>query len=268
MTAYIIQFDGVVCISHQVAKEVKAYSKVHNLGQLKPFGVDWFHLGADIQSSMPSTGLPNDASQLLAEIDKRPTFLIVGTLEPRKGHYQSLKAFDQLWKQGVDVNLLFIGKEGWRGSGVDFYLDMPEVINEIYAYEEFGKRLLWPNEVSDEYLEKIYQASSCLLYPSYAEGFGLPLIEAAKHKLPIIARDLAVFKEIAGEFAFYFRDSEDFNTLALAVLHWIDLYKKGERPRSDNMPWLTWAQSAGMLKKSLLQLVKNSKTAVEKCKLV
>ena len=51
---------------------------------------------------------------------------------------------------------------------------------------------------------QLYAQSTALLAESFAEGFGLPLIEAARQGLPIIARDIPVFHEVAGEFAFYF----------------------------------------------------------------
>src|SRR5699024_532058 len=84
------------------------------------------------------------------------------------------------------------------------------------------------------------------------EGFGLPLIEAAQHKLPIIARDIPVFREVAGEYAWYFSGLEPGN-LAEAIHQWFLLYQEGKHPKSDDMPWLTWKQSAENLKKVLLE---------------
>ena len=57
-------------------------------------------------------------------------------------------------------------------------------------------------------LEKVYAASTCLISASEGEGFGLPLIEAAQHKIAIIARDIPVFREVAGDHAFYFNGNE------------------------------------------------------------
>jgi glycosyltransferase involved in cell wall biosynthesis len=81
---------------------------------------------------------------------------------------------------------------------------------------------------------------------SECEGFGLPLIEGAQHKLPIIARDIPVFREVAGDHAFYFKGKEP-TDLANAVKEWLKLYKSGQHPKSDGMPWLTWKQSTEKL---------------------
>ncbi|WP_419602667.1 glycosyltransferase, partial [Thiolapillus sp.] len=114
-------------------------------------------------------------------------------------------------------------------------------------HPESDRRLFWLEGISDEYLEKVYAASTCLIAASEGEGFGLPLIEAAQHKLSIIARDLPVFREVAGQYAFYFKGLEP-EALAETVTQWLALYAKGKAPRSDDMPWLTWRESAEQLK--------------------
>jgi glycosyltransferase involved in cell wall biosynthesis len=89
----------------------------------------------------------------------------------------------------------------------------------------------------------VYGASTCLIIASEGEGFGLPLIEAAQHGLPILARDIPVFREVAGDHATYFSGSEVMN-LATAIEEWLDRYHAGNVPSSATMPWQTWAESA------------------------
>jgi glycosyltransferase involved in cell wall biosynthesis len=165
----------------------------------------------------------------------------VGTLEPRKGHRQTLAAFELLWAQQIDVNLVFVGKKGWM---VD---DLAALINN---HAELGKRLFWLDGISDEYLGHIYAASTCLLSASEGEGFGLPLIEAAKQHIPVLARDLPVFREVAGDHAFYFKGFEA-QDLADSVLRWVSLNQSGKAPNSKHIPILTWAQSAALLTQRL-----------------
>jgi glycosyltransferase involved in cell wall biosynthesis len=126
-----------------------------------------------------------------------------------------------------------------------------KLVERLKHHPKLNNRLFWLSGISDEYLEKIYDASTCLIAASEGEGFGLPLIEAAQHKLPIIARDIPVFREVAGEHAFYFQGKEP-DDLADAVKKWLELYKSGDHPRSDDMPWLTWEQSAEQLKNILV----------------
>jgi glycosyltransferase involved in cell wall biosynthesis len=84
------------------------------------------------------------------------------------------------------------------------------------------------------------------LASSFGEGFGLPLIEAAQKKIPILARDIPVFREVAGEHAAYF-SAETPNELAIAIKSWLADYQKNKHPKSCGMNYLTWKESAAML---------------------
>ena len=233
--------SGLICISEAVANEVRIWLADHPPGRSFGPAVHSFHLGADIENSVPTLGMPADAPQVLARLQASISFLMVGTLEPRKGHAQTLAAFEWLWSQGVEVNLVIVGKKGWL---VDTLTD------RLSNHPECYRRLFWLDGVSDEYLQKIYTASTCLIAASQAEGFGLPLIEAAQHNLPIIARDIPVFREVAGEHAYYFSGLDPAD-LAGAIQKWTVLYRQQQYPKSEGMPWLTWVQSAENLKSVL-----------------
>jgi glycosyltransferase involved in cell wall biosynthesis len=230
----IAQSDGVICISKAVADELNEWLKKNPPKYSHPFKVNWFHLGADITNSAPTRGIPNKANNVFNELAQRPTFLTVGTLEPRKGQTQTLGTFELLWQNGINVNLVFVGKRGWM---------IDTLIERLYKHPELNKRLFWLEGISDEYLEKTYAASTCLIAASEGEGFGLPLIEAAHHKLPIIARDIPVFREVAGEHAFYF-SGKDTYSLADAIQNWLQLHADRHAPSSEAMPSLTWKESA------------------------
>ncbi|QOY93855.1 glycosyltransferase [Massilia sp. UMI-21] len=226
--------DGVLCISRAVADELAGWIEREGLQRRTPLSLGHFHLGADIDASAPSFGLPPDAEQVLAALGQRPSFIMVGTVEPRKGHTQTLDAFELLWQRGEDVNLVVVGKQGWM---------MEKLCERMSTHPEHAKRLFWMNGISDEMLLKLYGASSALLSPSEGEGFGLPLIEAAQKGIPIIARSLPVFREVAGEHAYYF-DGLAPQDLADAIKTWLALQREGKAPQSTGMPWLTWDQSA------------------------
>jgi glycosyltransferase involved in cell wall biosynthesis len=238
----VTRCDAAICISRAVADELAQWTREHAPERPGGLQIDWFHIGADIGGSVPSRGMPADASGLIEAISKHPSFLLVGTLEPRKRHAQTLDAFERLWARGSDARLVIVGKRGWLVDGL---------CDRLRMHPEAGKRLFWLEAISDEYLEKIYAAATCLIFPSEGEGFGLPLIEAAQHGLPILARDLPVFREVAGERAAYFggRGGDD---LARAVLDWLKLHRQGRAPASDGLTYLTWEQSTERLLECLL----------------
>jgi glycosyltransferase involved in cell wall biosynthesis len=229
--------DGVICISRAVADELAGWYEGQGLRRRLPLQLGWFHLGADIDASAPSTGMPPDAHVVLNALAARPSFLMVGTVEPRKGQAQALAAFEALWERGVDVNLVIVGKEGWM---------VEQLAARMANHPEKGKRMFWLAGISDEMLLKLYAGSSALLAASEGEGFGLPLIEAAQHGIPIVARSLPVFREVAGEHAYYF-DGLAPADLARAIEDWLALHRAGRAPASTGMPWLTWDRSARQL---------------------
>jgi glycosyltransferase involved in cell wall biosynthesis len=234
--------DGVLCISRAVADELAAWIEAQCLRRRTPLNIGHFHLGADIDASAPTRGLPPEAGMVLAALGARPSFLMVGTVEPRKGHAQALAAFELLWQQGVDANLVVVGKQGWM---------VETVAERMASHPEKEKRLFWLEGISDEMLLALYAGSAALLQPSEGEGFGLPLIEAAQHGIPAIARDLPVFREVAGEHAWYFTGLAP-HDLARSLVDWLALRQAGQAPDSAGMPWLTWDQSARQVLDAIL----------------
>ncbi|HYC42800.1 MAG TPA: glycosyltransferase [Noviherbaspirillum sp.] len=242
LTSIAKNADRIVCISQAVSGDVSDYLRQESIdpGQLE---IAVVHHGADIKASVPSSGLPDEASAILGRLASRPSFLMVGTIEPRKGHLQAIAAFEHLWREGVDANLVIVGKEGWKPLPHDQRRTIPQIVERMSTHPELGKRLLWLQGISDEYLQHLYESCACLIFASEGEGFGLPLIEAAQNKLPIISRDLPVFREVAGMNAYYFSglEAED---LAVAVKEWLALRERGSAPSSSGMRWRTWAENA------------------------
>ena len=237
----VTHLDGAFCISKDVAEKFSEWISDSQIIPDRFFEIKYFHLGADLQNSSPSKGIPNNAEKLLTKFSRNPSFLMVGTVEPRKGHAFVLDAFERLWKSKIDVILIIVGRQGWCNEAT---------ANRIRKHKEYNNRLFWLEGISDEYLEKIYAVSTCLIAASEGEGFGLPLIEAAQHKLPIIARDIPVFREVAGEHAHYFSGVKP-KDLSDTINDWLKLNAKGMVPQSKNMPWLTWRQSTQQLLKLL-----------------
>jgi len=238
----VAEADRVVCVSKAVADDFVAWRAASGCIGNPDLRVVHSHHGADLSASKPSTGLPRDAARVLGAIAAQRSFLMVGTVEPRKGHAQVLDAFERIWANGGSEMLVIVGKPGWM---------LDDFIGRLKRHAERGRRLVWIERASDEYLARLYAACACLIAASHGEGFGLPLIEAAAHGLPIIARDIPVFREVAGEHAFYF-DTASADTLADAIGGWLQLDRQGKAPSSKAMPRLSWAESAARLQRLLL----------------
>ncbi len=229
--------DSVMCISRAVADEFESWLHQARPERHRPLGIGWFHLGADLAVATTTHSSDDPVGVSLVELGDRPTFLMVGTIEPRKGHAQALAAFDRLWEQGSEVNLLIIGKPGWL---------VDDLMQRLREHPQRGKRLFWFEKAGDDLLLAAYHRASALLMVSEGEGFGLPLIEAAHHGLPLIVRELPVFREIAGEHAHYF-SGYGADDLGDALRAWLKLDMQGQAPLSAGMQWKTWKEATAQL---------------------
>jgi len=235
--------DRLICISHAVCADLDAWLAERGLATRAGQVRTGLHLGADLELAAHAGAAE---SPLVRQVAARPSFLMVGTIEPRKGHLQALEAFEQLWAEGADLNLVIVGREGWKGLADADRRTLPRILERLRASPELGRRLLWLDGVDDDTLQQVYLASSCLLFPSEGEGFGLPLIEAAHHGLPLMARDLPVFREVAGDHAHYFAGMDGAD-LAAAVREWLALHAAGRHPAPQGMDWMTWREQARAL---------------------
>jgi glycosyltransferase involved in cell wall biosynthesis len=226
--------DHAVCISRAVADELIAWlHRSPTVRTTKPLPIDFFHLAGDFSGSGDDRQPDTVLLAAIAAAARRPTFVMVGTLEPRKGYLQTLAAFEQLWADREDVGLVIVGKTGWH---------MEDFSQRLRSHVQLGTKLHWLERASDPDLRRLYSVGTCLLMASEGEGFGLPIVEAAEAGLPILAREIPVFREIAGQQALYFSGLTP-EALATAILSWLEFRKRGTVPRSQEVNTQTWDSS-------------------------
>lgn len=121
----------------------------------------------------------------------RPHFVTVGTIEGRKNHVLLLQIWQHLAERlgSACPRLLIIGQRGWEADMALGMLDRTAALKG--NVRELG-------DCDDEELARLISGARALLMPSFAEGFGLPVVEALQLGTPVIASDLPVFREIAG----------------------------------------------------------------------
>ena len=120
----------------------------------------------------------------------RPYFVVLGTIEPRKNHLLLLQVWKRLAERMGDQAplLVVIGQRGW---------ECENVVDLLERCEPLRNHILELSTCSDAELAQWLHHARALLFPSFAEGFGLPLVEALACGTPVIVSDLAVFREIA-----------------------------------------------------------------------
>lgn len=123
-------------------------------------------------------------------ITGKDVFLFVGSVEPRKNLNNLLAAFSNITNK--DAELVIVGAKNTK------------MFNAVEVNSSIDERIRWESSCSDERLKEIYLSAKALVNPSFYEGFGVPLIEAANNGCLLVLSDIPVFREIAAENAFYF----------------------------------------------------------------
>jgi glycosyltransferase involved in cell wall biosynthesis len=232
--------DSAICISEHVQTELRAWLGAKFGFSAAELASTAISLGADIDASAPSVGLPANAEFLLARMRSTPAVLMVGTLEPRKGHDQALAAFELLWQGGSAAPMLVVaGRPGWKTEALQ---------EALRTHSQAGKKLFWLEDVSDEFLARLYGSCRGALVASRGEGFGLPLIEAARHGKPVLARDIPVFRQIPGADLTYF-NSNTAGGLASAIQNWLNAPPLAHAHVAASFP--TWQRSSAALIQAL-----------------
>ncbi|PPD45006.1 MAG: glycosyl transferase family 1 [Methylocystis sp.] len=200
----LLESDGFLAISRTVAEELADYVAASGLPHRPGLKIGWFQCGADLAAPATDSPRPKIAA---AVAGSAPVFLMVGTIEPRKGHRVALDAFEALWASGMDARLVIVGRRGWFEEAI---------VARMQSHPEFDRRLFWFDDAGDGELSYLYDRAAALIFPSYAEGFGLPIVEAALRGRPVICSDIPVLREVGRDGAIYFRVN-DAEALAAAI---------------------------------------------------
>ncbi len=127
-----------------------------------------------------------------AETPEAPFFVYLSTIEPRKNHLLLLNVWRRLAETlGTRApRLVLIGRRGWENEMI---VDMLERSTAIHPF------VTELSEVSDERIANLLHHARALLFPSFAEGFGLPLAEALAAGVPALCSDLPALREVGGD---------------------------------------------------------------------
>lgn len=232
--------DGYMAISATVRDQVQEEVQ-RRIGSAQSAWrwFDFFHLGCELDLHNHQAAVEPRLQQLFTTSD--PVYLMVSTIEPRKNHAYLLDAFERAWSAGSTARLCFVGRVGWKCT---------DLLTRVHQHAELNQRLFMFNDLNDTSLEYAYAHASALVFPSFVEGFGLPLVEAMQRGLPAMGSDIAVFREIGSQFMAYF-DIDDPQSLVNLIN---EFQCSGQFPADRNVSqwrWIGWREAS-------LQLVERS----------
>jgi len=173
----LLLFDGVAAVSEDSRNALRDYWRW--LGVSRTPVLTAITLGIDPPRTSPVAAPSGDA----------PTVLCVGTLEGRKNHVALLDACEALWTRGVSFNLRLIGISNRETASA--------ALERVERLQAAGRPLRYEGEVDDRDLEAAYAQCSFTVYPSLAEGFGLPVAESLARGRPCVCRITGALGEVA-----------------------------------------------------------------------
>jgi glycosyltransferase involved in cell wall biosynthesis len=233
--------DTLCAISEVVRDDLARYI-AETPGLVPPHGqaIEWFHLGHDMDASRDDDAPVRDSTRALFATDT-PVLLCVGWLDPRKNQPRLIEAVATLQARGVAARLVLIGRRGFGTMEVMRALDAVAGRADVHLVDD----------ASDAEVRHALEHARALVYPSYAEGFGLPLVEALRYRLPVLCSDIPIFREIAGPHAVYF-DPFDVASIVAALEAFLVRGDYPPRALAEPFSWIAWEESVGLLLDLLL----------------
>ena len=190
----MLQGAAVVANSQYTLEQMQAYA--HSAGRMMPPSCV-AKLAPPAQLALRDAAPPNNENTGLSiNLHGKPYFVVLGTIEPRKNHALLLDVWRNLVKDRPNdaPHLVVIGQAGW---------DCAQIEAQLRDTAAFGGRVHWVQRCNDAALLHWLRGAQALLFPSFAEGFGMPMAEALHMGTPVIASDLAVYREFAADVPLY-----------------------------------------------------------------
>lgn len=157
---------------------------------VNPEKIKVIYLGIDKDFCRPSDAAKN--SLILRKYGLPEDYILsIGSLLPRKNIVNIIRAFYDLKKKGLKEKLVIIGKKAW------LYEQIFSIIKDFNIREE----VIFTGYVEDKNLPYLYSSAKLLLFPSFYEGFGLPILEAMSCGCPVITSKVSSMPEVAGDAA-------------------------------------------------------------------
>ena len=247
--AYLQYADILIASAQSTLDEIGKLEGQLGLSHVNGY-VSW--LGSDFSEAKTQISKEKVPEKVVSAA-KGKYVLSVGTIEPRKNHKLLLDAFDDgLFDR--DVKLIFAGKAGWN---------IDEISSRMEKHQRRDEDFFWFTGLSDEAIEYLYQNAYLVAFPSFTEGFGLPIVESLERGTPVIAADVPILREVGKDYCEYF-DPKDFTALKETIERLLDERDAYEKLQKKALEFssFSWEEVA----KNILNALNTLKPAEYKAK--
>jgi glycosyltransferase involved in cell wall biosynthesis len=176
--------DRVICISKSTEQDYHYFfNSPPKLTSVVELGVDQAYRPSidqgDVRCVLKKYGIVDDY------------ILFIGTIEPRKNISNLLLAFAKLVNNSSPLRLVIVGKKGWH------YESIFSLVNEL----NLGDKVIFTGFVEESEKPALLVGAKMFVYPSFYEGFGIPVLEALACGVPTITSNTSSMPEVAGDAA-------------------------------------------------------------------
>lgn len=232
-------FDGWFAISKNTKKDMLEEARKKNI-TLEESSIVVIKLGGD--AVYPG----NEAAKPISSGLRPDEFsLFVSTIEARKNQFLVYQAVKRLQEKSTKhLPVVLVGKRGWLSN------DFIYILQNDTSLE--GK-IIWLEKIDDRGLRWLYRNCAFTIYPSFYEGWGLPVAESLAYGKPCIAANTASIPEIAGDLIEYFSPhSADQLATLMDKMSNDNKHFKEAVAKAKNYNSTTWQETAGVVKETLL----------------
>jgi glycosyltransferase involved in cell wall biosynthesis len=229
--ASVATFDAVVAISEAATEEYRGWREM-----LVGAGLRGPVVSA---ATLPTVGVPADPAvdvRGALGLDDRLIVLAVGSHEPRKNHEAILFAAERLWREGESFQLVFCGGNAWADDR--FRARLAEL-------QAAGRPIVSRSGIGEDVLSGLYREAAFTVFPSFNEGFGLPVAESLAAGTPVVTSGFGSMREIARRGGAEFIDPRDDESLTAGMRRLLDTeYRERLATAAASTPLGSWADYA------------------------
>jgi len=233
LAAHLEYADIIIVSTESTKQEINMLTDQLSLGRKK---IEVVPLGSDFIDDVTKKG---DVDKTVIKIAARQKYiLMVGTIEPRKNHKLLIDAYDK-YLSNENINIIIAGRVGWN---------VEEFVKQLMGHYDYNSRIFHVEGANDATIDYLYRNAFYVAFPTYNEGFGLPLIEAIERGTPVAATNIGVLREVGKDFCQYFEqdNAKELADIIKACLQDQTAYTK-IKEKLANFVGIKWDESAEMM---------------------
>jgi glycosyltransferase involved in cell wall biosynthesis len=241
--------SAIVTVTSYAKQQIATYSSI-DAAKIVPI-----HIGpkSSIAHNELETGLDHNLEPLL----NKKYILHVGTIEKRKNLTTLLKAFEQLLQNNTqDLYLIIVGQKSNKPTLKD-----DAVFEMVAASSLLKERVVFTGYLSDSQTAQLYKHAVLYVFPSVNEGFGIPILEAFAHRVPVLASNNSCLPEVAGNAAIGFDpyNPDALSTLIAQTLNDTALLQSLQEKGTERLTHFTWGKTLNALESVFERSITNAK---------